>query len=182
MGQMRRTVIAVAAAGIIAGALACSARGAHHGAAGTWAIVSCRVDVTYLDDANAVDYYVPDTGANFRQHYASNNVSGAASLAVVVTLVNNTAGPASLPTGLVVYFTDRSGNRVGKPQAFNNADGTGYGAAIANGRGSGEKFSASTKFNPGQRVAESPDVAAVPPQPGLNCQVRRAAWHRKART
>ena len=174
---MRRGVIAVVTAGIVAGAPACGGSGTHRGAAatGTWAIVSCQVDVTYLDDANAVDYYVPDTGANFRRHIADNHASGDAGLAVVVTLVNDTGGPASLPAGLVVSFTDHSGSHVGGPQAFNNADGTGYGAAVANGRGSGEVFSAGTLFRPGQAVAESPDIgASVPHQPDLNCQVARA--------
>ncbi len=128
--------------------------------------------MTYIDYAKTVDYYVPDTGANFRQHYADNNISGRAGLAVVVTLVNDTGGPASLPTGLVVSFTDQSGSYVGSPRAFNNANGTGYGAAVANGRGSGEAFSSSTLFNPGQAVAESPDIgASVPQQPDLNCHV-----------
>jgi hypothetical protein len=127
--------------------------------------------VTYIDDANAVDYYVPDTGANFRQHYAG-DTSGDASLAVVITFVNDTSGPAALPTGLVVSFTDQRGSYVGRPVAFNNADGTGYGGAIANGRGSGEVFSSGTLFGPGQAVAESPDIGAtVPPRPDLNCQV-----------
>jgi hypothetical protein len=127
--------------------------------------------VTYIDDTNLVEYYVPDTAANFQQHYADNNVSGAASLAVVVTLVNHSGGPASLPTGLVVSFTDQGGNDVGDPQTFNNVNGTGYGAAIAHGHGSGEKFSATTLFEPGQTVAESPDLAApVPQQPDLSCR------------
>jgi hypothetical protein len=129
--------------------------------------------VTYLDDANAVDYYVPDTGASFRQHVGDSSASGAASLAVVVTLVNNTGSRASLPTGLIVSFTDHSGSKVGRPQTFNKADGTGYGAAIAHGRGSGEVFSAGTLFKPGQAVAESPDIGSVPRQPSLNCEVSR---------
>ena len=189
---MRRAVVAIAAAGMVAGAAACSVNPAHHGPAqhggpaqhhraarhgegveGSWAVVSCHVDVTYTDNATTVDYYLPDTGTNFRRHFAHDN-SDNASLAVVITLVNHTGGPASLPTGLVVSFTDRNGNRVGTPQSFNNADGTGYGAAIANGRGSGEVFSAGTKFSPGQTVAESPDISApVPQQPDLNCQVSR---------
>jgi hypothetical protein len=128
--------------------------------------------VTYIDDTNLVDYYVPDTDANFQQHYPDNNISDAAGLAVVITLVNNSGGPAPLPTSLVVTFTDQGGNQVGNPQTFNNANGTGYGAAIADGRGSGEKFSSSTRFDSGQTVAESPDLAApVPQQPDLNCQV-----------
>jgi hypothetical protein len=217
---MRRIVIAVAAAGIVVSAAACSAGREHHGGyarapcrtaagtggilpghlnargrcaasspprggrpgaqpsgggggvTGTWAIVSCQVDVTYIDVANTVDYYVPDTGANFRQHYADNKTSGDAGLAVVITLVNDTGGPASLPTGLVVSFTDQGGSHVGSPRAFNNANGTGYGAAVANGRGSGEVFSSGTRFNAGQAVAESPDIgASVPHKPDLNCQV-----------
>jgi hypothetical protein len=179
---MRRAVIAIAAAGIVMGAAACSASepsgprprpsGDGRDITRTWVIDSCQVDVTYIDDANAVDYYVPDNGANFRQHYKDNNQAGGASLAVVITLVNHTGGPASLPTGLVVSFTDQSGRPVGSPHAFNNADGTGYGAAVANGRGSGEVFSSGTLFSPGQAVAESPDIgAAVPRRPGLNCEV-----------
>jgi hypothetical protein len=185
---MRRTVIAIAAVGIAVGAAACSASGTHRGAqspgakpsgdsgvTGTWTIASCQVDVTYLDDTNTVDYYVPDTDANFRQYYTDSTVSSAASLAVVITLVNNSGGPAPLPTGLIVSFTDQGGNQVGSPQTFNNANGTGYGAAIANGHGSGEKFSPSTRFDPGQTVAESPDLAApVPQQPDLTCQVSRS--------
>jgi hypothetical protein len=158
------------------GAAACSTSGTHHGArshAGTWTIGSCQVDVTYIDNANAVDHYVPDTDANFQQHYADNRNSGDAGLAVVITLVNS-GGPASLPTGLVVSFTDQRGNHVGRPQAFNNANGTGYGPAVANGHGSGEVFSSGTVFGPGQRVAESPDIgASVPQRPDLNCQVRQ---------
>ncbi len=128
--------------------------------------------MTYIDDANTVDYYVPDTGANFRRHFADNDIRGDAGLAVVITFVNDTGGPASLPTGLVVSFTDQSGRYAGSPQTFNNANGTGYGAAVADGRGSGEVFSSSTLFNPGQAVAESPDIgASVPQQPDLNCQV-----------
>jgi hypothetical protein len=184
---MRRTVIAIAAAGIAVGAAACSTSGTHHGAqspaaqpsggsgaTGTWTIASCQVDVTYTDDTNMVEYYLPDTDANFRQHNADNSISGAAGLAVVITLVNDSAGPAPLPTGLIVSFTDQGGNDVGNPQTFNNVNGTGYGAAIAHGHGSGEKFSAGTLFEPGQTVAESPDLAApVPQQPGLNCHVSR---------
>ena len=184
---MRRTVIAIAAAGIAVGAAACSS-GTHHGAlspaaqasggsgvTGTWTIASCQVDVTYIDDTNMVQYYVPDTEANFRQHYAGNSISGAAGLAAVITLVNDSAGPAPLPTGLIVSFTDQGGNDVGTPQTFNNVDGTGYGAAIAHGHGSGEKFSATTLFDPGQTIAEAPDLTApVPPQPGLSCHVRRS--------
>lgn len=179
---LRRTVIAIAAAGIVVGAAACGAGGAHHraepsgssrGSAGTWAVVSCQVDVEYVDAAKAVDHYVPDTGTNFRQHYADKNVSGA-SLAVVVTLVNRTSGTASLPTGLVVSFTDHSGRPVGSPQAFNKSDGTGYGAAVADGRGSGEVFSSGTLFKAGQAVAETPDLgASVPPRPDLNCKVSK---------
>jgi hypothetical protein len=126
--------------------------------------------VTYIDDTNAVDYYVPDTDANFQRHYAANAVGSAAGLAVVITLVNNTGEKASLPTGLVVSFTDQNGNYVGTPLTFNNRNGTGYGPAIANGHGSGEAFSSSTLFNPGQAVAESPDIgASLPLQPDLNC-------------
>jgi hypothetical protein len=191
---MRRVVVAVAAAGIVAGAVACSASGSQSQpsggqpsggqpsgqptgdgrATGTWAIGSCQVDVEYVDETNAVDHYVPDTGANFRHHFADSNVSGNANLAVVVMLVNHTGGAASLPTGLVVSFTDRSGSHVGSPQTFNKANGTGYGAAVAHGRGSGEVFSSGTQFSPGQAVAESPDIGgSVPPKPGLNCQVSR---------
>ncbi len=184
---MRRTVIAIAAVGIAVGAAACSTSGTHHGAhspgaqpsggsgvTGTWTIASCQVDVTYIDDTSTVDYYVPDTDANFRQHRTDNTVSGAGGLAVVITLVNDSGGPAPLPTGLVVSFTDQGGNHVGSPQTFNNANGTGYGGAIANGHGSGEKFSSSTRFDPGQTVAESPDLASpVPQQPDLTCQVSR---------
>ena len=143
-------------------------------ATGTWAIGSCQVDVEYVDETNAVDHYVPDTGANFRHHFAGGNAGGNASLAVVVTLVNHTGGAASLPTGLIVTFTDQGGSRVGSPQTFNKANGTGYGAAVAGGRGSGEVFSSGTQFSPGQVVAESPDIgASVPPKPDLNCQVSR---------
>jgi hypothetical protein len=186
---MRRTVIAIAAVGIAVGAAACSTSGTHRGAqspgakpsagsgvTGTWTIASCQVDVTYLDDTNMVDYYVPDTDANFRQHYADNSISGAAGLAVVITLENDSAGPAPLPTGLLVSFTDQGGNDVGNPQTFNDVNGTGYGGAIAHGHGSGEKFTAGTLFEPGQTVAESPDLAApVPQQPDLNCKVSISA-------
>ena len=130
--------------------------------------------MTYLDDANAVDYYVPDTSANFRQHYAGGNASIGSGLAVVVTFVNHTGRPASLPAGMVVSFTDAGGSHVGNPQAFNNADGTRYGGAVAHGRGSGEVFSAGTLFRPGQSVAESPDIgSSVPQQPDLNCEVSK---------
>lgn len=192
--KIRTTVIAIAAAGIMVGAAACSASGTHHGArghspsgqpgaqpsgggrgvTGTWSVVSCQVDVEYIDEATTADYYVPDTGSNFRQHYAGNNVSGGASVAVVVTLVNHTGSKASLPTGLVVSFTDQSGSHVGGAQNFNNANGTGYGAAVAHGRGSGEVFSSTTLFNAGQTVAESPDIGtSVPQRPNLNCQARQ---------
>lgn len=184
---MRRTVVAIAAVGIAVGAAACSPSGTHQGTqspaaqpsggsgvTGTWTVTSCQVDVTYIDDTNMVDNYVPDTDANFQQHYADNSISGAAGLAVVITLVNDSGGPAPLPAGLVVSFTDQGGNYVGNPQTFNNANGTGYGAAIAHGHGSGEKFSASTLFDQGQAVAESPDLAApVPQRPDLHCQVSR---------
>lgn len=130
--------------------------------------------MTYLDEVNTLDYYVPDTSANFRQHYLDNRASGDAGLAVVIRLVNDTGGPAPLPTGLVVYFTDQSGSHVGSPQAFNNPDGTRYGAAVAHGRGPGETFSPGTLFNPGQAVAESPDIgASVPQKPDLHCRVSR---------
>jgi hypothetical protein len=132
------------------------------------------VDVTYIDETSAVDYYVPDTAANFQRHYADNTISGAAGLAVVITLVNNTGEKASLPTGLVVSFTDQSGNEVGSPLTFNNSNGTGYGPAVANGHGSGEVFSAKTLFDRGQAVAESPDIgASLPPRPDLSCRVRK---------
>ena len=193
---MRRVVVVVAAAGIVAGTAACSTSGTQSQpsggqpsgsqssrpptgggrATGTWAIGSCQVDVEYVDEANAVDHYVPDTGANFRHHFADSKVSGNANLAVVVTLVNHTGGAASLPTGLVVSFTDQSGSHVGSPQTFNKANGTGYGAAVAGGRGSGEVFSSGTQFSPGQAVSESPDIgASVPHKPGLNCEVSRPA-------
>ncbi|HXS61878.1 MAG TPA: hypothetical protein VN767_03340 [Streptosporangiaceae bacterium] len=176
---MKRVVIAIVAAGIVAGAASCGTNGTTSPPSGarsrpvkvSWAIVSCQVYVEYLDNATTVDHYVPDTGVNFRQHYAGNNAS--ASLAAVVTLVNHSDGPAPLPTGLVVSFTDHTGRHVGSPQTFNNADGTGYGGAVAHGRGSGEKFSATTLFNPGQAVAESPDLGAVPPKPDLNCQASK---------
>ena len=180
---MRQVVIAIVAAGIVAGAAACSASGTTSGPSAqpsssgstavkvSWAIVSCQVYVEYLDNATTVDHYVPDTGANFRQRYAGNNVG--ASLAAVVTLVNHSDGPAPLPTDLVVSFTDHTGRHVGSPQTFNKANGTGYGGAVAHGRGSGEKFSATTLFNPGQAVAESPDLGAVPPKPDLNCQASK---------
>lgn len=61
-GPVRRAIIAVAAAGIVAGTAACSASGAHHGGGGLkgrWAIGSCQVVVTYLDEVNTLDYYVP---------------------------------------------------------------------------------------------------------------------------
>jgi hypothetical protein len=132
--------------------------------------------VEYVDETNAVDHYVPDTGANFRHHFADGTAGGNANLTVVVTLVNHTGGAASLPTGLVVSFTDRSGSHVGSPQTFNKMNGTGYGAAVARGRGSGEVFSSGTQFSPGQVVAESPDIGtAVPLKPDLNCQVSRPA-------
>ena len=184
---MSRAVIAIATLGITMGAAACSAGGTHHGAhslaatpstggggvKGTWTIGSCHVDVTYIDDANAVDRYVPDTDANFQRYYARNHNSGDAGLAVVITFIN-TGGQASLPTGLVVSFTDRSGHHVGNPQTFNNTNGTGYGPAVADGHGSGEVFSSGTLFNRGQTVAESPDIgASVPQQADLNCQVSR---------
>jgi len=82
-GALPRTVVAIAAAGIAVGASACSTGSTNHGAqpsgggaAGAWTIDSCQVDVTYIDDTNAVDYYVPDTDANFQQHYADNKISG----------------------------------------------------------------------------------------------------------
>jgi hypothetical protein len=177
---MRRAGVAVAAAGIVLGATACGGSrtqppsGGRSPAShpGGMAVVSCRVVVTYLDSANTVAYYLPDTGANFRRHFARNNVSANASLAVVVTFVNHTSGPASLPTGLVVSFTDRSGSHVGLPRTFNKEDGTGYGGAVAHERGSGEVYSATTFFNPGQTVTESPDIgASLPRQPDLNCDV-----------
>jgi hypothetical protein len=136
--------------------------------AGTWAIASCRVDVTYIDDANTADYYVPDTAANFQKYLAPNQASGVAGIAVVVTFVNKTGHPASLPTGLVVSFTDQTGNLVGNPQRINGP----YGSAVTNGHGSGEAFSTSTLFNPGETIAESPDLgASVPRQPDLSCSV-----------
>jgi len=136
--------------------------------AGTWAIASCQVDVTYIDDANAADYYVPDTAANFQLYFVPNQANGVAGIAVVVTLVNNTGRLASLPTGLVVSFTDQTGHLVGNPQSINGP----YGSAVTNGHGSGEAFSSSTQFNPGQTVAESPDIgASVPRQPDLSCGV-----------
>jgi len=93
-------------------------------------------------------------------------------MAVVITFVNNTGKQAPLPTGRVVSFTDRSGKTVGDPQTFNNSNGSGYGPAVADGRGSGETFSASTTFKSGWKVAEAPDIgASVPRRPGLNCQV-----------
>jgi hypothetical protein len=176
---MIRKLSAIAVVAIAMGAAACSTSGTHprasdHIDTGTWSIASCQVDVTYIDDANAVDHYVPDTGSNFQHHLAGNNVVGAASLAVVITFVNNTGGPASLPTGLKVSFTDRSGNYVGNPQTVNNIDGTGYGPAVANGHGSGETFSSGTIFSQGETVAESPDLGvSVPQQPDLSCQVSR---------
>ncbi|HTZ23460.1 MAG TPA: hypothetical protein VMC83_05655 [Streptosporangiaceae bacterium] len=127
--------------------------------------------MTYIDNTNTVEHYVPDTHANFRRHYAHNS-SGDAGLAVVVTLVNNTGGETSLPTDLVVSFADHSGNDVGNQLTFNNTDGTGYGPAIANGHGSGESFSSGTQFDPGQAVAESPDIgASLPHLPALHCHV-----------
>ena len=174
---MTRTVGAIAAAAIAIGAAACSTSGTHrhardHGATGTWTIVSCQVDVTYIDETNTVERYVPDTDGNFQRHYAGNNIIGAAGMAVVITFVNNTGGPASLPSGLIVSFTDRSGNNVGKPQTVNNTNGTGYGPAVANGHGSGETFSSGTIFSQGETVAESPDIGvSVPRQPDLSCQL-----------
>ena len=168
--EVRRTVIALAAVGIAVSATACATSGKL---TGTWTIASCQVDVTYIDATNTVDHYVPDTDANFKQHFAGNNISGEASLAAVITLVNHTGGPAALPTGLVVSFTDQNGNLVGSPQPFNKANGTGYGAAIAHGQGSGEVFSPRTRFSAGQTVAESPDIRAVPQHPDLNCHVSR---------
>jgi hypothetical protein len=163
---MKRAVIAAtAAAGIGITAGSCSGS-----PAGRWAIASCRVDVTYIDDANAADYYVPDTAANFQQYFVPNQANGVASIAVVVTFINNTGRPASLPTGLVVSFTDQTGKFVGSPQSINGP----YGSAVTNGHGSGEAFSSSTLFNPGQAVAESPDIgASVPRQPNLSCSVSR---------
>lgn len=183
MASRRAVQIAIAAAGIGFCAAACGS--SHQGSSqpsgaggtavgGTWTIASCAVDVSYIDDTNTVQYYLPDTDANFQQYYTPNKASGVADMAVVVTLVNSTGGGASLPTGLVVSFTDASGNSVGSPQTFNNTNGTGYGAAITNGHGSGEAFSASTLFSQGARVAESPDIgASVPAQPDLSCSVRR---------
>jgi hypothetical protein len=195
--KIRTTVIAIAAAGVMVGAAACSASGTHHAAGGnaaggnasgqpgaqssgggrsatsTWSVLSCQVDVEYIDEATTADYYVPDTSSNFR-HVADNDVSGGASMAVVVTLVNHTVSKASLPTGMVVSFTDQSGSHVGSAQSFNNANGTGYGAAVTHGRGSGEKFSSTTLFNAGQTVSESPDIGtSVPQRPNLNCQARQ---------
>jgi hypothetical protein len=83
------------------------------------------------------DYYVPDTDANFQQYFVPNQASGAAGMAVVITFVNDTGGPASLPVGLFVSFTDQSGNSVGNRQRFNSP----YGCAVTNGQGSGEAFS-----------------------------------------
>ena len=183
MASRRAVQIAIAAAGIGFCAAACGS--SHQGSSqpsgaggtavgGTWTIASCAVDVSYIDDTNTVQYYLPDTDANFQQYYTPNKASGVADMAVVVTLVNSTGGGASLPTGLVVSFTDASGNSVGSPQTFNNTNGTGYGAAITNGHGSGEAFSASTLFGLGERVAESPDIGGlVPAQPDLSCSVRR---------
>ena len=171
-GPRQRTVIAIAAAGIAVGAAGCSAGGG--GGARPWTIASCQVDVTYVDQTTTIDYYVPDTDANFQQHYVHNQLSADAGMAVVITFVNKTGRRAALPTGLVVSFTDHSGNSAGDPQTFNNADGTGYGPAVVNGHGSGETFSASTLFNPGWTVAESPDIgASVPHLPDLNCRVSR---------
>ena len=128
--------------------------------------------MSYISDANAVDHYVPDTDANFQHYFVPNRASGAASLAAVITFVNKTGGPAPLPTGLVVSFSDQRGSQVGSPQTFNNANGTGYGPAVADGHGSGEVFSSSTLFSPGQTVAETPDIGASPPQqPDLACRV-----------
>jgi hypothetical protein len=176
---MRRIAIAMTAAVVVLAATACSSTEAHQqdrptGVTGTWAVRSCQVDLEYVDQATTSDHYVPDTGANFRKHHAGSKVGGDPNLAVVITFVNRTGGPASLPTGLVVSFTDQNGRPVGSPQAFNRADGTGYGAAVAHGRGSGEVFSAGTRFNAGQTVAESPDLTtSVPQQPDLTCQVSR---------
>jgi len=172
---MRRALIAaIAAPGIASGAAACSTpHSAGSGVTGTWTIASCVVDVSYINATRAVDLYVPDTDANFQHYFVPNKASGAASVAVVITFVNTTGGPASLPTGLVVSITDQSGKYVGRPQTFNNTDGTGYGAAVAHGQGSGEVFSASTQFSPGQTVAETPDIgASLPQRPGLSCRVR----------
>jgi hypothetical protein len=174
-----RTVSALTAVAIAMAAAACGTSGTHHrardhGVTGTWTIASCHVDVTYIDDTNTVDYYVPDTDGNFRHYYADNNIVGAAGLAVVITFVNDTGGPARLPIGLKVSFTDRGGNYVGNPQAINSKNGTGYGPAVVHGHGSGEVFSSGTIFSQGERVAESPDIgASVPQQPDLNCQVSR---------
>jgi hypothetical protein len=133
-----------------------------------WTITSCQVDVTYVSDTDTADYYVTDTDANFRQYFVPNQASGTAGIAVVVTFVNNTGGPASLPAGLIVSFTDHNGNVVGKPQGFNGP----YGSAVTDGRGSGEAFSSSTHFGPGQTVAESPDIGvSVPRQAELSCRV-----------
>lgn len=138
------------------------------GVTGTWTVASCQVDVMYINDVNTSDYYMPDTSANFQRYFLPSQASGAAAIAIVVTFVNNTGGTASLPTDLVVSFTNQSGNPVGNPQSFNGP----YGSAVANGRGSGETFSSGTLFNPGQTVAESPDIgASVPPQPDLSCSV-----------
>jgi len=161
---MKRSAFAITAAAAIGIAVA-SCGG---GATGTWTIASCQVNVTYISEANAADYYLPDNDANFRQYVVPNQASGTAGIAVVVTFVNHTGGPAPLPTGLIVSFTDQHGNVVGNPQSFNSP----YGSAVTNGQGSGEKFSASTQFQPGQTVAESPDIAvSAPPQPGLLCSV-----------
>lgn len=124
--------------------------------------------MTYISETNPADYYVPDTDANFQRYFVPNQASGTAGIAVVVTFVNNTGGRASLPTGLVVSFTDQRGNVVGDPQSFNSP----YGSAVSDGRRAGEAFSASTLFSAGETVAESPDIgASVPQRPGLSCRV-----------
>jgi len=56
----------IAAFGIAVGASACSSSGARHGAPatpGTWTVASCQVDVTYIDETNTVEKYVPDIDA-----------------------------------------------------------------------------------------------------------------------
>ena len=166
---VKRAVIATTAAAEIAiTAGACGGSPGGGRVPGSWTIASCQIDVTYIDVTNTADDYVPDTDANFQRYYRPNQASGAAGLAVVVTFVNKTGRAASLPAGLVVSFTDRTGKLVGNPQRFNGP----YGSAVTNGRGAGETFSASTLFNPGQTLAESPDIgASVPRQPDLSCTV-----------
>lgn len=47
---------------------------------------SCQVDLTFIDTANTTDCYVPDTAANFTQHYAAAHGPGSAEVLSASTL------------------------------------------------------------------------------------------------